>query len=235
MARLGVDEQRIIVSPMAVDAERFAPGAGGAEVRRRLGLGDAFVVGWTGSFRKFHGLDVAVDGFAQHHRAAPGSRLLLVGDGAERAQIEQQVSSLGLEDAVVFAGAVAHEELPAWLMAMDVSVVTARADEEFHYSPLKMREYLSAACPVVAPKVGEIARTITDGVNGLLFDAGDASGVARCLDALHADPALRARLGAAGRALMVETGTWLVQVDRLLASEPYRAACARHGFDPDRA
>ena len=87
----------------------------------------------------------------------------------------------------------------------------------------------------VAPSVGDIARTITDGTNGLLFEPGDASGLARCLDELYADPRLRADLGAAGRKLMLESGTWLVQVDRLLASEPYRAACIRLGFDADRA
>ncbi len=235
VARLGVDERRILVSPMAVDAQRFAPGTEGAGVRRQFGLDDAFVVGWTGSFRRFHGLEIAVDAFAQHHRAAPGSRLLLVGDGAERAQLEQQARSLGVEEAVVFAGAVAHEELPAFLMAMDACVVTARSGEQFHYSPLKMREYLAAGCSVVAPRVGDIARTITDGTNGLLFEPGDASGLARCLDELYADPRLRARLGITGRTFMLERGTWLVQVDRLLASEPYRTACTRLQFDPERA
>jgi len=233
VVRLGVDERRVLVSPMAVDAERFAPGSAGADVRARFGLDGAFVVGWTGSFRKFHGLDAAIDAFAQLLHTAPGSRLLLVGDGAERSQLERQARTLGIGDAVVFAGAVAHEDLPALLGAMDVTVVTARAGEGFHYSPLKMREYLAAACPVVAPNVGDIGRTVTDGVDGLLYEAGDVTGLARCLNSLHADADLRASVGAAGRTLMLEHGTWKVQLDRLLASAPYRKACNRLGFDPD--
>jgi glycosyltransferase involved in cell wall biosynthesis len=231
--RLGVDPRRVLVSPMSVDADRFSPEISDAAARRRLGVrDDAFVVGWTGSFRRFHGLELAIDALARLRRDGVDAELLLVGDGAEREGIRDHARLLGVADAVIFAGAVTHDDLPELLAAMDVTVVTARAGEGFHYSPLKMREYMAAGRPVVAPAVGDVARTITDSVDGLLYEPGDAAGLAQQLRRLHMDADLRRRVGDSGRQLMVRTGTWRVQLDRLLASEPYRAACARLGRAP---
>jgi glycosyltransferase involved in cell wall biosynthesis len=227
--RLGVNEERVLVSPMAVDPDRFSPAVSGRRARDRFGLDDAFVVGWTGSFRRFHGLELAIEAFGKFHRTARETRLLLVGDGAERSNIEALARACGIGDAVVFAGAVAHEELPVFVAAMDATVVTARAGHAFHYSPLKMREYLASARAVVAPNTGDIARTITDGMDGLLYEPGDVDGMIDRLHLLHDDARQRERLGIAGRELMLRTGTWSVQLQRLLTAKPFRDACARLG------
>ncbi len=227
VARLGVEEHRIVISPMAVDAERFSPAVPGAPVRARYGLEGTFVIGWTGSFRKFHGLDLAVQAFASLHRSAPTTRLLLVGDGAERSTLEHQVRAAGVGDAVIFAGAVAHESLPELVAAMDATVVTAHAGQGFHYSPLKMREYMAAGRPVVAPRIGDVGRLLTDGADGLLYEPGDAAGLGRQLSRLVDDAALRAQVGEAGRSLILRTGTWDVQLEQLLASDAFQAACSK--------
>ena len=115
VARLGADEDRIVVTPTAVDADRFTPLVSGADVRARFGLDGKFVVGWTGSFRRFHALEVAIEAFATVLQRAPGCRLLLVGDGPERRHLEDVAISHGVLDAVVFAGVVPHDELPEYL------------------------------------------------------------------------------------------------------------------------
>ncbi len=106
VVRLGVPRERIVFSPTAVDTDRFAPAAPSATRRAALGLGDGFVVGWAGTFRRFQGLDTVVDGFGQLYRSDPRARLLLVGDGAERGHVEGVVDDAGLRDGVVFTGAV---------------------------------------------------------------------------------------------------------------------------------
>jgi glycosyltransferase involved in cell wall biosynthesis len=229
VVRFGVDEKRVLVSPMAVDADRFSPDVSGDSIRRRFDLERHFVVGWTGSFRSFHGLELAIEAFADLHREVRDTRLLLVGDGAERESLETLARALGVADAVVFAGAAAHTELPSYVAAMDTAVVTARADQNFHYSPLKMREYLAAGVPVIAPRIGEIARTLTDGVDALLYEPGDRSAFAACMRRVADDRDLGGSLGKAGRQLMLRTGTWAVQLDRLLNFEPFRAAAERLG------
>ena len=224
VVRLGIARDHVIVSPMAVDAQRFSPSISGHAARERLELGDAFVVGWAGSFRKFHGLDAALEAFAILRRSSPDSRLLLVGDGPERDAVEAEARELGLGESVVFAGATAHADLPELVAAMDIAVVTALDVGAFHYSPQKMREYLACGRPVVAPRVGDISRTVIDRVDALLYDAGDAQAFAELLIELEGDPALREQLGQAGRTLMERTGTWDARLEQLLASEPFRRA-----------
>ena len=192
-----------------------------------LGLGDGFVVGWAGTFRRFQGLDTVVDGFGQLHRSDPRARLLLVGDGAERGHVEGVVDDAGLRDGVVFTGAVGARAVADYLNLMDVAVVSARAGDGFHYSPLKLREYLACGVAVLAPRVGEIPGFVTDGVHALLYQPGDANDLARKLRTLRDEPDLRARLGAAGRALVVDTATWDTRLTELLDSTAFRAAVAR--------
>jgi glycosyltransferase involved in cell wall biosynthesis len=224
LIRLGIHEHRLVVSPMAVDIRRFSPMISGRRVRQQFDLDGRFVVGWTGTFRRFHALELAVEAFALVHRNAPDARLLLVGDGMERANVERLAGSWGIGEAVVFAGAASPEELPEYVAAMDTAVITARAGQEFHYSPLKMREFLALACALVAPRIGDIARSLRDGTDGLLYEPGDARGIAERILILHNDPAFRARLGAAGRRAVMATGTWDTRLEQLLASPPFRDA-----------
>ena len=227
LVRFGIDERRLLVSPMAIDANRFGPAVSGERVRHRFGLADRFVVGWTGTFRRFHALELAVEAFAIVHRHADNARLLLVGDGIERQRIEQLAASLGLGEFVVFTGEVSPEDLPEYIATMDAVFVTARAGQDFHYSPLKMREYHASACALVAPRIGEAARSLRDGIDALVYEPGDARGLAERLLVLHNNPALRARIGSAGRKVVLATGTWDVRLEQLLSSLPYREAVTR--------
>jgi glycosyltransferase involved in cell wall biosynthesis len=79
--RIGVDDRRIVITPTGADLELFRSLPDRDALRRRLGLDGRFVVGWVGSFRRFHALDQAVDAVA----GLDGATLFLVGDGPERA------------------------------------------------------------------------------------------------------------------------------------------------------
>ncbi len=213
--RIGTDPERIVITPTGVDLDLFDPPPEAAEraaQRDRLGLTGRFVVGWVGSFRPFHSLDRAVDAVADLEDAA----LLLVGDGPERPAIEARARHLGVH--LVCTGTVEHADLRRHLAAMDVGLVLAPADAAFHYSPLKLAEYLAAGLPVVAPAVGTVTARLTDGVDALLVDPADPTAVRAALRALRADPALRERLAAAGRAVAEAHWSWDEQVRRVEAA-----------------
>jgi glycosyltransferase involved in cell wall biosynthesis len=215
VVRLGVSPERTLVSPMAVDADMFNPAVSGDAVRRSLGLTDRFVVGWTGTFRKFHGLEILLEAFARFRSREVSAVLLLVGQGAGRPMLEESARRLRIEDAVVFAGSVAGTDLPRYVAAMDVTVVSAPADQAFHYSPQKLREYLAAGKPALAPAIGDVNRTLTDETDGLLYQPGDHQHLFDLLERLHSDLDLRERLGVAGRRLMERSGTWDVRLEQL--------------------
>jgi glycosyltransferase involved in cell wall biosynthesis len=193
-----------------VDLELFAEPPDPAPLRRQLGLEDRFVVGWVGSFRRFHALEQAVEALS----ALPGTALLLVGDGPERPRIERLARNKGVH--TVCTGTVAHRELPAHLAAMDAAVVLAPAGQPFHYSPLKLAEYLAAGLPVVAPAVGQLAEQLTDGVDAIVVPAHDVNALAAALRRLRDDPEERVRLGKAARAAAEAEWSWEHQVRRVI-------------------
>jgi glycosyltransferase involved in cell wall biosynthesis len=218
LVRLGVPPGRIVVAPMAVDLSRFNPDVDGQEVRRRFRLDDRFVVGWTGSFRQFHGLEGALDAFGEVKAARPHATLLLVGDGAERQSLEARAHAAGLADSVVFTGSVGAAEIPRYVAAMDVALVVAREGEQFHYSPLKLREYLACGVPVVGPNLGEVARLLGDDQVGRVYRPGDPAALAMQIVSLIDDRAERERMALAGLEWVTEHGTWDAQLERVLVA-----------------
>jgi glycosyltransferase involved in cell wall biosynthesis len=202
VVRIGIDRDRVVVTPTGVDTEIFTPSTGRAEVRARLGLGDRFVVGWVGSFRRFHAIDQAVAALA----GVENVTLLLIGDGPERRRVEEIARTCRV--AVVCTGTVDHRELPAYLAAMDVAIVLSAPGAVFHYSPLKLAEYLSAGIPVVAADAGALPERLRSGVDSLLVAPGDTAGLRAALVGLRDDPGRRERLGRAGRDAAIDRWSW---------------------------
>jgi glycosyltransferase involved in cell wall biosynthesis len=217
--RLGARSRAIVVTPTGVDVDLFSAPLDPAPVRRRLGLDGRFVVGWVGSFRAFHALELAIDAL----QGIADATLLLVGDGPERDRIEAAAHARGV--AVVATGTVPHPDLPELLAVMDVAIVLAGRGETFHYSPLKLAEYLAAGRAVVAPDVPQIAARLDDGTNALLVPPGDGTALAGALNRLHDDPALRERLGAGARVAAAAQWSWDHAIRQVLAQLPPTSDC----------
>jgi glycosyltransferase involved in cell wall biosynthesis len=215
----GACPARTLVLPNAVDTRRFAPGARrhasgdrGASVRSpvraRLGLAtDAFVVGFAGSLKPWHGTDALLDAFAQMKDHVPGARLLIVGEGPQGDALRTRAAGLGIGRDVIFTGRVAHDEMPELLAAMDVAVAPYLEVPDFYFSPLKLYEYMASGLAIVASDAGEIAALVRDGQSGLVCPPGDVAALCSALLRLAHDAGLRARLGAAARR-EVERHTW---------------------------
>jgi glycosyltransferase involved in cell wall biosynthesis len=143
--------------------------------------------------------------------------LLLVGDGLERPRLESMARELGLRN-VVFTGTVPYEKMPRYIAAMHLALVLDPGKGDFHYSPLKLREYMACGRAVLAPRVGQVARFLDDGVDALLIDPGDARDLARAIERVHREPELGRTLGAAARKKVADEGAWDKQVQRAIES-----------------
>lgn len=206
---------RVRVVPNGVDPARFAA-RGPRRPARAEGDGGGFTVGFVGTLKPWHGLDLLVDAFARMHRARPQSRLLVVGDGPGRGELEADVRARGLTGAVTIAGAVGHDRVPDLLAAMDVAVAPYPDLQPFYFSPLKLFEYMAAGLPVVATRVGQVADVIEHGRTGLLCPPGNPAKLAAELEAVAAGPALGARLGAAARSAVCRRHSWDAAVREIL-------------------
>lgn len=215
LAQAGIADDRRVVIPNGVDTALFSPGDPDPHLLRTHGLEGRFVVGWVGGFRPFHGLEL-VPAIAQALRARlPNALICLVGTGPTRDEIEKRCR--GFEDTVRFVGPVMHADVPRWIRSFDVSLLLAGAEGDFHYSPLKLYEYLACGRPIVAPRVGDIGEVLSDGEDGLLVPAGDPKAVVIAIVRLAEDRQLRERLCRQAREKAEKQGSWDARAGALLA------------------
>jgi glycosyltransferase involved in cell wall biosynthesis len=134
------------------------------------------------------------------------ARCRILGDGPMRADLEQLVAELELEQRVRLGGGFTQAELARELHAATVFALTpvVTADGDRDGIPNVVLEAMAAGVAVVATDVGGIHEVVVDGRTGLLCPAGDVDRIASSLARLLADSALRAALGRAARAAVVE-------------------------------
>lgn len=211
VVELGADPRRVHVIPNGVDAKLFRPGACDARARARMGLsqGDGPVLGFVGGLRPWHGVETLLDlleRLAPHHDRL---RLVIVGDGPLRGRLEETMRARGLTRQVVFTGTVAQEEVASMIRGFDMALAPyPKLDHAFYFSPLKLFEYMACGIPVVAPRIGQIAEVIEEGVNGLLYPVGDLNALVDACRRLIGDQALRRRIGQAAAQDVQRRYTW---------------------------
>jgi glycosyltransferase involved in cell wall biosynthesis len=173
----GVPPERVTLlpnpAPRMTDARTFDPGP-------------RPVLAFAGRLTVQKDLGVAL----QALRELDGVRLLIAGDGPERASLE---ASAG--ERVVFLGALPRAEVLGLLRAADAAILTS-AWENF---PHGVVEALAVGTPVIATRTGGVAEVVTDGENGLLVEPGDAPAFAAAVRRYLDDPELQARLRAAAK------------------------------------
>jgi len=197
---------RITVIYNAVDLARFAPAGPRADLDGLSGLpagAPGLVrVGLVATFARWKGHRVFLEALAQLPPDAPirgyvigGAIYQTSGSQWNRPELEQEADQLGLTGKVGFTGVV--EDAAQAMRALDIVVHASTQPEPFG---MVIAEGMACARPVVASQGGGATELFSDGENALAHSPGDANALSRQILRLAGDPALRARLGAAGRA-----------------------------------
>jgi glycosyltransferase involved in cell wall biosynthesis len=204
-----VPAAKVIVSPSGVDASRFRPGSGGTERRKELGIpSGTIVVGFSGTFGPWHGVEVLVDAILELS-ADINFCFLFVGDGGGRGPAQLRLADA--HHACIFVGLVSLADMPSYLDACDILVCPTTpmfGQTEFFGSPTKLFEYMAAGKAIVASDIGQVAEVIRDKGNGLLIPTRDPTALATALRRLAQDPELRKRLGLSARDEVLKSHSW---------------------------
>jgi N-acetyl-alpha-D-glucosaminyl L-malate synthase BshA len=190
--QLGLEASRIEVIPNFIDPQRYEELKGSAGARRWAKQGEKILL-HISNFRPVKRVMDVLDVFLEVRKAMP-ARLLLVGDGPDRAKAEERCRRAGNCGAVTFLGNIAAVE--EVLVGADLFLLPSES-ESFGLAAL---EALSCSVPVVASTAGGIPEVVRDGVDGLLYPVGDVAAMAAGAIGLLADRGRHERFAAAARA-----------------------------------
>ncbi len=211
LVNAGYEEEKIYVVYNALDLSGWDPQLDGSPVRQELGIGaQAPVVGIVSRIFKWKGHAYLLEAMQTVTQQVPEARLMIVGEddpradpgsGSFRAQLESRAEELGIKDKVLFTGF--RTDVPRVMAALDVFAHPSWEE------PFGM-VFLEAGAlekPVVCWASGGAPEVIVHGETGLLVERGSVPALAEALVTLLEDPALRHRMGEAGRRRTAEVFT----------------------------
>jgi glycosyltransferase involved in cell wall biosynthesis len=185
--------QKFELAPLGVDPQVFVP-------RCFRAAPDPFEILCVGRLVPAKGQHVLIDVVDRLIKKGVHLRLRLIGDGPERARLEEAVVARALNGHVIFEGSVNQDQIREFYRNADAFVLASFAEGV----PVVLMEAMAMEIPCVATHVAGIPQLIRHGVDGLLVAPSDVSALACAIESLIADPIMRVRLAAAGRARVVK-------------------------------
>jgi glycosyltransferase involved in cell wall biosynthesis len=201
-AARGVDPQKIVVIPNGVDAARFAPNGKPREP----------VILFAGSLIERKGVRTLIEAMPLVRRRHPSHRLVLVGGGPQRKELEALAVRAGVSDAVRFAGGLPPLEVARWMRRSELFVLPSLEEGQ----GVALLEALASGTPCVAGNVGGIPEMLSPEC-GALIPPGDAPALASAVCGLLEDESRRRAMGRAARAAVCERFDWPAIARRILA------------------
>lgn len=194
------------------DLRRFSPGSKPGEIAGAP-PGAHMIFACRQLFPR-KGIRFLIQAAARLRPRYPDMRLVIAGDGFERADLENLAKTTGVADITAFVGWVPNRELPPYYRACAVSVIPS-LEEGFG---IPAAEAMGCEAPVVASDAGGLPEVVADGITGFVVPKGDVDALTAAIDRLLADPELSQRMGKDGRARALERFDWdrsAVQFDSL--------------------
>ena len=194
LIKQGVPSSKLICLPNGVNTDTFTPVQKDKKILQKYCLNENdIIVGFVGILRPWHGLDIllqAISDIINQERLR--CKLLIVGDGPIRGELEHKIKDLSLAGKVIITGRVPHNEINNYIGLFDIAISPKTT---FYASPMKIIEYMAMAKPVVAPDIENIRDIIKNQETGLLFENGNPVSLAEAIKVLVSDESMRSSLG----------------------------------------
>jgi glycosyltransferase involved in cell wall biosynthesis len=213
-----VSEKKIRVLPNGADVDFFVPMPRDQAITRSALDPSCQYLVFVGHFASWVDFDTMLAAFAlvvgEHRRA----RLVLVGDGPERPEIEHLIDELGLEQSVQITGFIADRRRVSVMMGVATACLSVNRGEHrsrIGVSPVKLAEYFAVGRAVVANDLPGVREMVESNGAGIVV-ANDTQAMASAIGTLLDDPAYADTLGAAGRRAAETSYSWRAIVERTI-------------------
>ncbi|HNW38906.1 MAG TPA: glycosyltransferase family 4 protein [Candidatus Omnitrophota bacterium] len=211
-----VKEEFIFDAPVGADLNQFNSDLNVNKLREKYQLThNEQVVLYIGQLHGAQYVDLLIKAANIVLLKRPDVKFMIVGEGFLEKQLRQSVADLGLEEKIIFTGAVSHDEIPAYISLASVCTAPFKNTEVTRCkSPLKIVEYMASSKAIVASNVGEVTKML--GGVGVLTIPGDHHDLARGIFVLLEDSQLRKDLGLAARRRAENKYNWSYTAENLL-------------------
>lgn len=222
LAARGITPAKILVNPNGVDVSRFDPDAIHDKcktLRKTLGLEEKVVVGFIGTFGRWHGAEILARAIRPVIEKNPRVHFLMIGDGPTAAAARQIVRETDAMRAVTFTGMISQKDGPMYLGACDAFACPQIPNPDgspFFGSPTKLFEYMAMARGIVASRLDQIGEILKHRTTALLVTPGSVDELADGILELAARPYESLQLGLNARREVVARYTWTAHTQRIL-------------------
>lgn len=207
-----IHQREVFVIPNGIDLDKFQP-LSRAEARGELHIEEnERIILFVGRLHPVKGVKHLIRAMRFIAQAAPKARLILLGDGEERQDLEALTRKLNLEDFITFAGRVPNAEIPEYMTASDVLLLPSLS-EGF---PVVVLEAMACGLPIVSTNVRGLPEIVVNGENGFIVEPEDPDALAEKVLQLLNDEGIRRRMGEYNRC-HVKQYSWENVIERLEA------------------
>lgn len=207
----GASQERILVAPNGVDAERFHPARRAEAALDEFVPRGTFVIGFHGRLRPWHAFERLVAAVARLLELDCDVHLVMIGNGKFETALDGRIEP----SRWTHIPWVEHEAVGAYVARFDVLPLSYAPDMPCYFSPLKLREGMAAGAVAVVPDLGDLAHSVTHGSTGLVYDAHSPEALTESIARVYADPELRQRLSRDGRR-SAESNSWQAVAESVL-------------------
>lgn len=165
----GIPESKLYPLPMAVNIDLFSSKTG-TNIRNKYEFGDNIVFVYVGSLAKIRGLEIVIEAFSRALNRISNMRLLIVGEGNDKNNLEKMVIDFGISDKVIFTGKVPYYNVSKYIAAADIGLsLIPPLPIYLISSPTKIFEYMALKKPILAnEEIFEQKEVISSSNSGLL-------------------------------------------------------------------
>jgi glycosyltransferase involved in cell wall biosynthesis len=210
--------RQVVLIPNGADPAMFDPADKGEEFRQKHRLEEKFVVLYAGAHGMSNNLETVLDAakILQDDPAASNIRIVFLGDGKEKPELERRSQGLGLRN-IIFLPSVPKHEIPSVLAGADACIAILKPLDEYKTTyPNKVFDYMAAGRPVILAIDGVIRKVIEAANCGFFTEPGDAPALAEVIFKLSRDPMKSRELGLNGRKYLEENFSREIIAEKLI-------------------
>lgn len=212
MLSLGIDDKKIRLIYFGIDTDRFCPEEKSRELREQLDIGDCPAIISLRSLFPVYNVETLIRSVPYVLEEVSDAKFVIVGTGSEKKMLKELAESLGVSENVRFVGRIANEELPNYLISMDIYVSTALSDAGIAASTA---EAMACGVPVIITDSGENRKWVDNDKNGFIIPIKSPEILAEKIIFLIKNNDVRAEFGKRGRKIIEEKNNYHVEMEKV--------------------